>query len=56
MTTSSGDHGGSAPPASPSAAATLRVAEARVEDIGHADRAAGARPISRASAPGPATS
>ena len=36
MTTSSGDHGGSAPPASPSAAATLRVAEARVEDIGHA--------------------
>ena len=37
MTTSSGDHGESAPPTSLSAAtATLRVAEARVEDIGHA--------------------
>jgi transitional endoplasmic reticulum ATPase len=36
MTASSGDHGGSAPPTSLSAAATLRVAEARVEDIGHA--------------------
>ena len=36
MTTSSGDHRGSAPPASLGVAATLRVAEARVEDIGHA--------------------
>ena len=36
MITSSGDHRGSAPPASPGIAATLRVAEARVEDIGHA--------------------
>jgi transitional endoplasmic reticulum ATPase len=36
MTASSGDHGGSAPPTSLSAAVTLRVAEARIEDIGHA--------------------
>jgi transitional endoplasmic reticulum ATPase len=36
MTASSGDHRGSAPPTSLSAAATLRVTEARIEDIGHA--------------------
>ena len=36
MTTSSGAHRGSAPLASLGVAATLRVAEARVEDIGHA--------------------
>ena len=36
MTTSSGDHRGAAPPTPVGAAATLRVAEARVEDIGHA--------------------
>ena len=36
MTASSGDHRSSAPPASLGAAVTLRVMEARVEDIGHA--------------------
>ena len=36
MTPSSGDHRASAPPTAPPAAAALRVAEARVEDIGHA--------------------
>ena len=36
MSTSSGDHRGSAPPASPGVATRLRVAEARVEDLGHA--------------------
>ena len=36
MTTSSGNPRASAPPTAPPAAAALRVAEARVEDIGHA--------------------